>query len=510
MKKQLLLLCLFFGLCLSAEAQKMLKVEDTTEGIGVYPCGDRHEALVIFRCREAFDLVFDSNYDQNLLIDVDSVAGVKSYKIVFVTQAPGVDYSGRRIYIKAPGFNDYILPLNLKDKQKFEYTVSDPYSNLRSPFFLYQEQGNEKFYAGDYQGAKDFYLMVRACPEYESNREVIDTRLALCDSMILWNINALQEEHYGKYRNAYSLYMKMMAYNSGNEYIQQKAVSCTQLFNSDCEAEFTLADRYKSIKEYDKAIECYNRIIEKGCSNRDEAADEMASVKSLLRKQEMHARTFLYDYGNNLPLGFSYMMCREDRTGGYFTLRFNKSDIDLASKKSYVEGEFTSAYKDKALTTAKNVTTADELFTPSSADFDRDEKDNYIPKEFDAEAAISFGWVIHVWSPIFIHFTPFGYHGGGFCTFDGEEWYDNVSDLSGDNKPSTLNWAEWSTKAKNEASKLTWGNAWAPEVGLVLKYWRVAAKFTYQYNYWIGTKDKYQDLYDDNVHKFYFGLGFCW
>jgi tetratricopeptide (TPR) repeat protein len=506
MKKLLLLLCLYLGFCLSAEAQKMLKVEDTTEGIGVYPCGDRHEALVVFRCREAFDLVFDSNYDQELLVDIDSVAGVKSYKIVFVTQAPGVDYSGRRVYIKAPGFNDYILPLNLKDKQKFEYTVSDPYSNLRSPFFLYQEQGNEKFYAGDYQGAKDFYLMVKACPEYESNQDVIDTRLALCDSMIQWNVTAQQEEHYGKYRNAYTLYMKMMAYNSGNEYILEKATNCTQLFNTDCEAEFTLAERYKNLKEYEKAVECYNRIIEKGCSNREEAADEMASVKSLIRKKEMHARTFLYDYGKNLPLGFSYMICREDRPGGYLTLRFNKALIDWASKKSFVEGNFTENYQGEALAKAKNVTDADELFTPSSADFK-----NGVPKDLDAEVALSFGWVIHVWSPIYVHFTPFGYRGGGFLTFDGKEWYDNVKALdAADNHTETLDWSAWSTKAKNEASKMNWANAWAPEVGLVVKYWRVAAKLTYQYNYWIGTEDKYQALYDDNVHKVYFGIGFCW
>jgi tetratricopeptide (TPR) repeat protein len=454
--------------------------------------------------------VFDSNYDQNLLVDVDSVAGVKSYKIVFVTQAPGVDYSGRRVYIKAPGFNDYILPLNLKDKQKFEYTVSDPYSNLRSPFFLYQEQGNEKFYAGDYQGAKDFYLMVKACPEYESNQDVINTRLALCDSMIAWNVSAQQEEHYGKYRNAYTLYMKMMAYNSGNEYIQQKAIGCTQLFNTDCEAEFTLAERYKSLKEYEKAIDCYNRVIEKGCTNRDEAADEMASVKSLLRKQEMHARSFLYEYSDNLPIGFSYMICREDRSGGYFSLRFNKACIDLASQKSYAEGEFSDAYRGNSLNFGKNATEDDGLFTPSLSDYELDENGNYIPKKFGPEASVAFGWVIHVWSPIFIHFTPFGYRGGGFYTFDYDDWYDDVQDLSGTDLPTNLNWSEWSTKAKHVSSKLNWGNAWAPEIGLVLKYWRLAAKVTYQYNYWIGTQDKYQSLYDDNVHKLYFSFGFCW
>ena len=136
---------------------KLLNVQETTSGYGVYPCGDRHEAMVQFVTLEPFGLTFESTHEtqSQMNITVDSIAGKKTYSIVFVTQEPGRDYSNRRLTIRVPGFQDYRMPLPLKDKQLFEYTVSDPYSVLRSPFFNYLEKAQESFNNSEYQKAKD-------------------------------------------------------------------------------------------------------------------------------------------------------------------------------------------------------------------------------------------------------------------------------------------------------------------------------------------------------------------
>ena len=120
-------------LCAQIDSQKFLAVEETTQGIGVHPCGDRHEAKLEFVTREAFSLSFESNIDPDLDVKVDSVAGEKRYSIIFITQSREYDSTGRRLTIRVPGFRPYTMPLSLQDKQKFEYTVSDPYSVLRSP-----------------------------------------------------------------------------------------------------------------------------------------------------------------------------------------------------------------------------------------------------------------------------------------------------------------------------------------------------------------------------------------
>ena len=58
---------------LSTQAQdlKILNVEEDTEnGIGVHPCGDRHEAMLQFVTYEPFALGFRSNYDPDLKVEV--------------------------------------------------------------------------------------------------------------------------------------------------------------------------------------------------------------------------------------------------------------------------------------------------------------------------------------------------------------------------------------------------------------------------------------------------------
>lgn len=518
MKRLLLFLTLFLCITSYVNAQKMLSVEETTEGIGVHPCGDRHEALVVFHCKEPFDLVFDSNYDRELAIECDSVAGVKSYKIVLVTMAPGIDYSGRRLTIKAPGFHNYVLPLNLHDKQKIEYTVSDPYSLLRSPFFLYQEKGNEKFLSGEYQAAKDYYLMVKACPEYESNPETIDEHLALCDSMIDWSAKALECEHFGRYREAYSLYSKMLRVNSENEDIQNNISQCMKKYNTDCDTEFTLAEHYLDQNDLLKARDCYQRVIDKECYNKELAAQELSNIESLIHKKQTHARCFMYDFGTNLPIGFTYAVCHEDRRGGYFSVRMNMADFDLLAKKSYVEGAFNPSVVNginwKSNSDIPNLVadySDDEIFQLDENEYEKNEEGKMMPKDLDFEATISAGWVLNIWKPLYIHFTPFSYHGGGFYTFDRTSMSKAVLDLETDERAElTGDWDEWSTSLRNKSSKANWYNAVAPEVGLIVKYWRVCAKLTYQYNYWLGIDDKYEDFFDDNIHKVYFGVGFCW
>ena len=70
------------SMVLSAGAQNQLKdlrVTNITPELSVYPCGDRHEALVVLHCQEPFDLVLSSNYDANLDLSVTTEGPEKLY-----------------------------------------------------------------------------------------------------------------------------------------------------------------------------------------------------------------------------------------------------------------------------------------------------------------------------------------------------------------------------------------------------------------------------------------------
>ena len=67
----------------------------------------------------------------------------------------------------------------------------------------------------------------------------------------------------------------------------------------------------------------------------------------------------------------------------------------------------------------------------------------------------------------------------------------------------------WDKDFKHDYTSIQLFHAAAPEAGIVLKYWHVIAKVTYQYSIWINDKN-YNDFCDANKDKIYFGIGFCW
>lgn len=511
-------------------AQKLLSVEDTTEGIGLHPCGERHEAMIQFVTREPFGLDFESNYDAELDIKVDSVAGAKTYSIIFVTQAPGVDYSGRRVTIKAPGFKNFTLALNLKDKQKFEYTVSDPYSALRSPYFVYQEKGNDLFYQGAYQGAKDCFEMIKACPEYLQNQTSVDQHIAVCDSMIEWSAKALEYEHFAKFSDATNMYYQMYRFNSSNEALRSRIASTQQQYRDDCEAEYTLAEHYMDINKVAEAKACYQRIIDKKCNNYViEATTALANIERKENKSKESARCLFYDFGPNQSIGFTFAQCYQSarRSSGYITLRMNTSDFNMMTGKSAVDGKITGtwpadltsynlieafngdSYGNRDLKWTYDKSEKYEIIDPNA------EKDNpalYCPKDFDFEASLSFGWTVRLWRYFFAHLGV-GYHGGGFYTFDGTNAATAITKFNEKAytklDPTTTEFNDWDKEVRNGCMETNWFNGIAPEAGLIVKVWHVNVKATYQYTYWMNDNG-FKKFCEDNTGKLYFGVGFNW
>ena len=58
------------------------------------------------------------------------------------------------------------------------------------------------------------------------------------------------------------------------------------------------------------------------------------------------------------------------------------------------------------------------------------------------------------------------------------------------------------------AQDVHWYHAVAPEAGIVLKYWRIAVNYKFQYRYWIGQQSDVANLLGTTRHSF--GIGFAW
>lgn len=501
------LIALFgLGIASAQDQEKLMNIQETTEGIGIYPCGDRHEAMVQFVTSDLPPLVFESTHDVELNLTIDSVAGKTTYSIVFITQAPGVDYSGRRLTIKAPGFQDYRMSLPLQDKQKFEYTISDPYSRLRSPFFIYLEKAQEAFKNNEYRTAKDNYELSRYCPEFIADSTNILEHIIICDSMMQWSEDALQAEHFHKYSQASEIYRKMLRYNS-SDMLRQQLFSAQLNFTEDCEALLRLGQTYLEQGEYERSQDMYNQVIDNDCTSyTQEATTQLSIVRKALLRRNDHARTLMAAWSPDM-FGLSWGNYYRSRSHGWYgTIMISPDLIKFASMKSFVKGTLNTEGLDKLNLNSDDLSnkfTHENLISDSKNHGKKYPKDN----KFDYEASVAVGCSWHIYEPLFIHFG-IGYHGGGFDEFDSDKFKKAIND-KGHAEVSLNDPSTWTTKFKNDYSKVNWFNGAAPEIGIVLKYWRAAVKVTYQYTYWINENDM-EDFCKNNTGKIQLGIGFCW
>lgn len=520
MKHLITLLTLIFLGVSSSFAQnknKTLSVEEIGDGSDIYLTSGRHEAQLVFEVNDEFSLNFRSNLDDELDIEIDSVGNKKSYSIVLVTQEPGVSYASRVITILAPGFEDYDMPFNLKDREKHIFRVWDEYSKFTSPFFSYQEKANELFANGEYQSARDYYKLTRACPEYPSDSASINQHIADCDTLIELSLRAEEHERFAEWQEALDTYLSMMRLNNSNEAIRQRYNTCRESFYTDCEAEFRNGEHYMaqgSMSDLKKAMECFQRVLDKKCPTQAaEAAVNLRNVKRQMDKENDHSRCLFYDAGLNQYFGFTFSNCynRENkRHGGYFTLRFNSEIIDFASKKGYVQGTFQGL--DQLSNDASDITVITGNGSGNfkySDDYEYNEnKKEWAPKDhLDYEAQMTWGWTNQIYRWFYIHYG-FGYHGGGFYTFDTGNFKEAVKNHEDYNISDWRNEKSWSKKFRNAYSSHDWYNGAAIELGLIVKVKRFCLKGTYQYTHWFS--DKYEDFFDNQHHNVYVGVGFNW
>lgn len=459
MKKFLLIVFTVFA-ALGVFAQKSLSLQDITPELSVYPCQDRYEALVVIRCSEDFELEFKSNVDKELSVTRDQEGTEKIYNIVFKTRAEGTSFNGRVLSIIAPGFDKLYLPLKLKQKEKKEYLVTDPYSSLRSIYYTSIDKGNELFTLGMYDQALDQYRMAQRCPEYQEFPNNIDSYLVLCDSMKYWTEIVDSADIRGDYYTARDYLLKMMQKNTNCNSLKERYYNINQAYVARCNADMSNGELYMLDGYYDKAKALYENAIRMRNPRIGEAEARLHEIEKLTFKKNNKTRTFFYQYIANTPIAFTTAGCKPNETGGYFSMSFNKQCVDLLSNTN-------------------------KLFT------DQDPKLNY-------EAGVSAGWTIPIFeSYVFAYFTPFSYVGGGFSTEADKE----------DDKTNKLP----SSKDRNKFlsnQDVHWFHAIAPEAGIVLKYWRVAINYKYQYRYWFGQDEDIANRLGTTRHSI--GVGFAW
>lgn len=451
MTRYLFVLIALFASCGIVFAQKKLSVERKTDQ--VYPCENRKEMMALFKCSKDLKLSFSSNYHAGSNVDilsetVDTVGTMCEYRLVFPTEIKGaMSLNKRKLTIYCQGFDPVILTMfNSEPKTCRVYEIVDPYLKLQTPFYTALNEATELFGNGNYADAIAKYNIAKETPEYlqnEENQALINTRLALSDSLIQWREKADNAYRAIKYLEAMNLYSKILKYNPNDVYVIDRKRECATAHASDCTSFYSTAEEMYDDGNLLEAKFYYQKVIDSDCAFKAIANEKLLMVNKTLDNRKNKNHFFSYEWNKDVPIAFSVGSANFRKWGGYFSLRTNVDTWELIR------------------------------FEPE--------------KNQKPEANISFGWTKKIVAPIWIHFGP-GYTGVG-------EYHLRKSGVEKDEKGEPL---------LNEDVSFNWYSAISPEVGLMLKIWHINLRYTFQYRF--ALKSKHEDVFGTMRHYIALGV----
>ncbi len=441
--------------CIPVYAQKKMSIERLEDG--VYSCEDRKEFMAIFRCSNDMQLSFTSDlsmgeYNDIIRIEEDSIGTEVEYKLVFPTELTGkMSLNKRNLTVYCEGFDPYILT-QFNDQPKIcrIYKVSDPYVIMQNPFYATLQKASGHFQAGNYNDAKVQYNIAKQAPEYSTEndeRALIDSRLEIIDSLIIWREKADDAYRRIKYVEAMTLYGKILKLNPNDIYVMEQNRACINDHSTNCNNYYKTAEELFNNNNLSEAEIYYQRVIDADCSFKSLADDKLRMIETVKENRKNKNNFFSYEYHKDVPIAFSVGTCNFNKWGGYFTLRTNGDIFKLARMEPELD---------------------------------------MLP-----EANISFGWTHKIVAPIWIHFGP-GYTGIGQYTMR----QSGIEKLAEDPNDE-LELDDYSFK---------WFNAVSPEAGIMFKMWHVNVRYTFQYRF--ALKSAHEEIIGKTRH--YIAIGFAW
>lgn len=441
-KKLFLTACLFLAASVTS-AQNIFEVNNISQPNDVYTsAGD--DAAVIIRCHTSIPLTFTSTMDKSATPFRSEVQGSDSvYYIAFPT---GIRYRGRELIISSRGYLPISIPLELQPKQLLSFRIIDPNAQVDAGCYrMHRNKGVEEIKNANYEEARNQFVVARQCTDCDSIEN--ETNIAMVDSLIYCRQQGDAAYQLLDYKTAATFYHKILAQNAYDTYASNRYTLCVQNFMDECTTIFTKAEYYYSEKEFDKAKELYEKVMEKECRNMAIAEVRLNAINKQSRAKQDHSRVLTYELRKDVPIGFSYGKYHMHKAGGFISFDLNKTVFDaLRSDCKYGDDKF-------------------------------------------AELNIAFGWTIKIANPVWIHFGPGFtaklYHGTYLNKKYPEKGYGehdlmDVTKMGDDLSPKD----EFTDDEVEDAwRKANFAGAVSPVVGLTVKYSYFAFRLSYQYRW---------------------------
>jgi len=442
MKKFLLLL---FGVVLVTQGinaqQRYFELKDESPENGVFS-GMDNEACVIIACNKTKELTFDSSMDKTVNITKTGTEGNNTlYYLVFKV---GKRYKGRILDVMCPGFSSVSIPLELKPKQLMRFLIYDPNDVVDGGCYQqHRVMGMKYFDDANYRDAKVEFTLSLECTD--SNKEEANRIISVCDSIIYLREKADKEYDLLKYSEATADYSKIEALNPQDKYVLNRIFQCNRTRDLKCEGYYKTAEAYYKNKDYTKARDLYQRIIDETGAQSVQSSLRISEIDRMEKMSKNRERVLSYEFASNQPIGFSSGVYGKG-VHSYFTLRFNSKVFDLARQ-----------------------------------DYVLDKK---------PELNFSFGWTTNIIKKyVWLFFGP-GVTAMAKYQVDPDKWSEGSTDESVANitEAQILAKAKSENKEEKDYLEAKYKFAVSPEVGILFKYSFIALRYTFQYRF-VANKD---------------------
>lgn len=400
--------------------------------------------------------------------------------------------------------------------------ITDP-NNATSGYDYHRKNARKYFEKGDYDRA--MAELNTAATQSNVRKEELEVLIAEIDTIQGLYAAAQDSAALNKFYAAKELYEQIKYMNEGDKAaikmiseMQKKYEDHTAILSKD-------AENYNLQRNYDKAIEYYQKYIDARGANKELANSKIVEIKRIKQEKRVMPHVLYYQFDSNAPIGFGYGRFNDRKVGWFMNFSMNSEIFNLIQQKwDPKDGN------SKPIQVYKHDTDANNYSLIPSADVIKNTKN--VPEVNLAIVGLSIPLfsphpekdnqyfklgklVIPKFPALYLNIVPLS----ASLAFGYDETILYRIKTDGTRKPEKLTnqtgWNEFYDENKHQdgfsydsENKTTALFNYAPQVGFTLKWGRLALFYTYEYRYLVNERTRYKNHIRANRNMF--GLGFAW
>ena len=377
--------------------------------------------------------------------------------------------------------------------------ITDP-NNATTGYYYHRKIAREYFEKGDYDRA--MAELNTAATQSNVKKEELEVLIAEIDTIQGLYAAAQDSTSLKNYYAAGRIYERILELNENDKNASKKIKEMEDKYKDYTNNLYKEAENLRSERKLTEATEYYQKYLDFHGNDFGAATDRLNAIKRQIQNKREMPHVFYYQFDGRAPINFGYGHFKDRGAGWFMNFSMNKEIFNLLS------GEWKPTNKKgKEVETHSNV--ADTVKLRYLAEIDNVPEINLAlvglsiplvsPHPEKENQYFRVGkLVVPKFPALYLNIVPlsaslaFGY--------DETSWYEKTTEGK---KPTTEDKAGAIKDYKTKALV-----SYAPQVGLTLKWGRLALFYTYEYRYLVNDRTMYKDAIRNG--RSMFGLGFAW